>query len=188
METTFGLPSLSLAADRRSNCPNRRLLPETRSTTTKFLCCSAIPLAKHKRFFAHWPEPSWTPMLHGAVYQMTRIYEQNGQKFCEHVRYRANDVAGKVLDLSAKRESLSRMLEKIPRQSVVAMISGWAVEPNADLSLPGRRGFSASDHADYDRSPALCRFGKAKTSFHVALDSPGTLLAICAHAGSKRGR
>ena len=28
-----------------------------------------------------------TPMLHGSVHQMTRIYEQFGQSFCEYERF-----------------------------------------------------------------------------------------------------
>jgi DNA ligase-1 len=89
-----------------------------------------------------------TPMLHGAVYQMTRIYEQYGQKFCEYVRYRANDVAGKVL-ICPPSANRSRMLEKIPRKRV-AMISGWAVERNAVYRYQVDAAFPLSDHADYD--------------------------------------
>jgi len=55
-----------------------------------------------------------TPMLHGSVYQMTRIYEQYGQKFCHYLRYHANDLAGKVL-ICPPSANRSRMLEKIPR-------------------------------------------------------------------------
>jgi DNA ligase-1 len=89
-----------------------------------------------------------TPMLHGAVYQMTRIYEQYGQRFCEYVRYRASDVAGKVL-ICPPSANRSRMLEKIPRKRV-AMISGWAVEPNAIYRYQVDAAFPLSDHADYD--------------------------------------
>jgi DNA ligase-1 len=89
-----------------------------------------------------------TPMLHGAVYQMTRIYEQYGQKFCEYVRYRANDVAGKVL-ICPPSSNRTHLLEKIPRKRV-AMISGWAVEANAIYRYQVDAAFPLSDHADYD--------------------------------------
>src|SRR5205814_8352617 len=65
------------------------------------------------------------PMLHGSVYEMTRIYEQFGQSFCEYVRYNPQDVAGKVL-ICPPSANRSRMLERIPRKRV-AMISGWAM-------------------------------------------------------------
>src|SRR5207302_3882906 len=71
-----------------------------------------------------------SPMLHGSVYQMTRIYEQFGQSFCKYVRYNKNEVAGKVL-ICPPSASHSAVIGKIPRKRV-AMISGWAVDPNAD--------------------------------------------------------
>jgi len=87
-------------------------------------------------------------MLHGSVYQMTRIYEQYGQKFCHYLRYHANDLAGKVL-ICPPSANRSRMLEKIPRKRV-AMISGWAVDPNAIYRYQVDAAFPLSDHADYD--------------------------------------
>src|SRR5204862_7585204 len=89
-----------------------------------------------------------TPMLHGSVYQMTRIYEQYGQKFCHYLRYHPNDLGGKVL-ICPPSANRSRMLEKIPRKRV-AMISGWAVDPNAIYRYQVDAAFPLSDHADYD--------------------------------------
>src|SRR5207247_2278004 len=87
-------------------------------------------------------------MLHGSVYQMTRIYEQYGQKFCHYLRYHPNDLGGKVL-ICPPSANRSRMLEKIPRKRV-AMISGWAVDPNAIYRYQVDAAFPLSDHADYD--------------------------------------
>ena len=128
METTYGLP--------------RYRLPPTEEVITQIVafCRDAIDnnevpvllgysLGKAQEILCALAGAELTPMLHGAVYQMTRIYEQNGQKFCEYVRYRANDVAGKVL-ICPPSANRSRMLEKIPRKRV-AMISGWAVEPRS---------------------------------------------------------
>src|SRR5438128_3423792 len=87
-------------------------------------------------------------MLHGSVYQMTRIYEQYGQKFCRYLRYHPNDLAGKGL-ICPPSANRSRMLEKIPRKRV-AMISGWAIDPNAIYRYQVDAAFPLSDHADYD--------------------------------------
>src|SRR5436190_18427430 len=87
-------------------------------------------------------------MLHGSVYQMTRIYEEFGQSFCKFVRYDANDVAGKVL-ICPPSANRSSMLEKIPRKRV-AMISGRAVDPNADYRYQVDAAFPNSDLADYN--------------------------------------
>ena len=89
-----------------------------------------------------------TPMLHGSVYRMTRIYEQFGQSFCKYVRYNPNDVAGRVL-ICPPSANRSQMLEKIPHKRV-AMISGWAVDPNAVYRYQVDAAFPLSDHADYD--------------------------------------
>src|SRR5436305_9692558 len=88
-----------------------------------------------------------TPMLHGSVYQMTRIYELFGQSFCKYLRYNSNDVSGKVL-ICPPSANHSRMLEKIARKRV-AMISGWAVDPGAVYRYQVDTAFALSDHADY---------------------------------------
>src|SRR4029077_5834996 len=87
------------------------------------------------------------PMLHGSVHRMTRIYEQFGQSFCDYERYNANDVANKVL-ICPPSVNRSRMLEKI-KEKRVAMISGWAVDPNAIYRYQVDAAFPLSDHADY---------------------------------------
>jgi DNA ligase-1 len=93
-------------------------------------------------------------MLHGSVYRMTRIYEQFGQSFCDYERYDAKNVAGKVL-ICPPSANRSRMLEKIPDKRV-AMISGWAVDPNARYRYQVDAAFPLSDHADYtDRELGL---------------------------------
>ncbi|MFN2509600.1 MAG: DNA ligase, partial [Chthoniobacterales bacterium] len=38
-----------------------------------------------------------TPMLHGSVFRITRIYEQFGQPCGDYEKYNANQTAGKVL-------------------------------------------------------------------------------------------
>src|SRR5438045_9152816 len=78
---------------------------------------------------------------------MTRIYEQFGQSFCKYVRYNTNEVAGKVL-ICPPSANRSKMLEKIPDKRV-AMISGWAVDPNAVYRYQVDAAFPLSDHADY---------------------------------------
>ena len=87
------------------------------------------------------------PMLHGSVYEMTRIYEQFGQSFCEYLRYDPKDVTGKVL-ICPPSVNRSRMVERIKRKRV-AMISGWAMDPNAIYRYQVDAAFPLSDHADY---------------------------------------
>src|SRR5437660_142622 len=147
METTFGLP--------------RYQFPSTEKVVEQIIafCRDAIEdggvpvllgysLGKAQEILCSLDGAGLTPMLHGSVYQMTRIYEQFGQSFCKYVRYNKNDVAGKVL-ICPPSASHSPMIEKIPRKRV-AMISGWAVEPNAIYRYQVDVAFPLSDHADYN--------------------------------------
>ena len=147
METTYGIP--------------RYRLPPTEEVIAQIIafCRDAIEndevpvllgysLGKAQEILCALAGADLTPMLHGSVYQMTRIYEQYGQEFCHYLRYHPNDLAGKVL-ICPPSANRSRMLEKIPRKRV-AMISGWAVDPNAIYRYQVDAAFPLSDHADYD--------------------------------------
>jgi ATP-dependent DNA ligase I len=147
METTFGLP--------------RYRFPPTQQVIDQILCfcretiqAGDVPvllgysLGKAQEILCSLDGAGLTPMLHGAVYQMTRIYEQFGQSFCKYVRYNANNVAEKVL-ICPPSANGSHMLERIKRKRV-ALISGWAVDPNAVYRYRVDAAFPLSDHADYD--------------------------------------
>src|ERR1051326_8730111 len=128
METTFGLP--------RYQCPQtEKVIADIVAFARDAIDDGVVPvllgysLGKAQEILCSLDGAGLTPMLHGSVFQMTRIYEQFGQSFCKYLRYKANDVAGKVL-ICPPSANRSPMLEKISRKRV-AMISGWAVEPNA---------------------------------------------------------
>src|SRR5437016_14019645 len=80
----------------------------------------------------------------------TRLVSDWSSDVCSSdlLRYHANDLAGKVL-ICPPSANRSRMLEKIPRKRV-AMISGWAIDPNAIYRYQVDAAFPLSDHADYD--------------------------------------
>jgi DNA ligase 1 len=147
METTYGLPRYRLP-------PTTQVVEQIVAFCREALEEEAVPvllgysLGKAQEILCALAGAGLTPMLHGSVYQMTRIYEQFGQSFCEYERYKANEVAGKVL-ICPPSANRSRMLEKISRKRV-AMISGWAVEPNAIYRYQVDAAFPLSDHADYN--------------------------------------
>jgi DNA ligase-1 len=147
METTYGLP--------------RYRLPSTEQVIQQIIwfCREALDqgevpvllgysLGKAQEILCALDGAGLTPMLHGSVFAMTRIYEQFGQGFCQYTRYNANEIAGNVL-ICPPSANRSRMLEKIPRKRV-AMISGWAVDPGAIYRYRVDAAFPLSDHADYD--------------------------------------
>ncbi|HJT81101.1 MAG TPA: ATP-dependent DNA ligase [Chthoniobacterales bacterium] len=164
METTYGLPRYRLP-------PTEQVVNQIVSFCHETIDDGGVPvllgysLGKAQEILCSLTGAGLTPMLHGSVYEMTKIYEQFGQNFCEYVRYRAGDVAGKVL-ICPPSANRSRMLEKIPRKRV-AMISGWAVDPNAIYRYQVDAAFPLSDHADYTD---LIRY--------VELVQPGRVLTL----------
>src|SRR5438128_2191825 len=147
METTFGLPRYRFP-------PTEQVIDQIVAFCRETIEAAQVPvllgysLGKAQEILCSLDGAGLTPMLHGSVYRMTRIYEQFGQSFCKYVRYKANDVAGKVL-ICPPSANRSQMLEKIARRRV-AMISGWAVDPNAVYRYGVDAAFPLSDHADYD--------------------------------------
>jgi DNA ligase-1 len=147
METTFGLPRYQFP-------PTEKVIGEIVAFCRNAIDDGVVPillgysLGKAQEILCSLDGAGLTPMLHGSVFQMTRIYEQFGQSFCEYVRYNKNDVGGKVL-ICPPRASHSPMIDNIRRKRV-AMISGWAVEPNAIYRYQVDAAFPLSDHADYN--------------------------------------
>jgi DNA ligase-1 len=147
METTFGLSRYRFP-------PTEQVIDQVVAFCRETIDNREVPvllgysLGKAQEILCSLEGAGLTPMLHGSVYQMTRIYEQFGQSFCKYVRYNVNDVAGKVL-ICPPSANRSRMLEKIPRKRV-AMLSGWAVDPNAVYRYQVDAAFPLSDHADYN--------------------------------------
>jgi len=147
METTFGLPRYRFP-------PTEQVIDQIVTFCRETLDDGQVPvllgysLGKAQEILCSLDGAGLTPMLHGSVYQMTRVYEQLGQSFCKYVRYNMNDVAGKVL-ICPPSANRSRMLEKIPHKRV-AMISGWATDPNAVYRYQVDAAFPLSDHADYN--------------------------------------
>jgi DNA ligase-1 len=146
METTYGLSRYRFP-------PTERVINQIVTFCHETVEDGGVPvllgysLGKAQEILCSLSGAGLVPMLHGSVYEMTRIYEQFGQAFCDYVRYKPNDVQGKVL-ICPPSANRSRMLEKIPRKRV-AMISGWALDPNAIYRYQVDAAFPLSDHADY---------------------------------------
>src|ERR1043166_5436307 len=147
METTFGRPRYRFP-------PTEQVVDQIVAFCRETIADGAVPvllgysLDKAQEILCALEGAELVPMLHGAVFQMTRIYGQLGQLFCKYVRYKPDNVAGKVL-VCPPSANRSRMLEKIARKRV-ALISGWAVDPNAIYRYQVDAAFPLSDHADYD--------------------------------------
>src|SRR5262245_30182823 len=147
METTFGVPRYRFP-------PTKEVIDQMIAFCGETIEAGEVPvllgysLGKAQEILCALEGAGLTPMLHGSVFQMTRIYQQLGQSFCKYVRYNRNDVAGKVLICPPSANRLA-MVEKIPRKRV-ALMSGWAVDPDAVYRYQVDAAFPLSDHADYD--------------------------------------
>jgi len=147
METTFGVPRYRFP-------PTKEVIDQMVAFCGETIDAGEVPillgysLGKAQEILCALEGAGLTPMLHGSVYRMTRVYEQFGQSFCKYLRYNGNDVAGKVF-ICPPSANRSPMLEKIPRKRV-ALISGWAVDPDAVYRYHVDAAFPLSDHADYD--------------------------------------
>ncbi len=152
METTFGLPRYRFP-------PTDEVVAQIVAFCRDALEENNVPvllgysLGKAQEVLCSLAGAGLKPMLHGSVFRMTHIYEQFGQPCGEYERYEAAKVQGKVL-ICPPSANRSRMLEKIPNKRV-AMISGWAVDPNAKYRYQVDAAFPLSDHADY---PDLVRY------------------------------
>ena len=115
METTFGLPRYRFP-------PTEEVIDQMVAFCRETIDAGEVPvllgysLGKAQEILCSLDGAGLTPMLHGSVYQMTRIYEQFGQSFCKYVRYNPNDVAGKVL-ICPPSANCSQMLERIARKT-----------------------------------------------------------------------
>lgn len=152
METTFGLPRYQFP-------PTEQVIQQVVNFCRETIDDDQVPvllgysLGKAQEILCSLEGAGLMPTLHRSVYQMTLIYEEFGQTFCKYVRYNPDDVAGKVL-ICPPSANRSRMLETIPRKRV-AILTGWAVDPNAPYRYQVDAAFPLSDHADY---PDLIRY------------------------------
>jgi len=147
METTFGQPHYRFP-------PTEEVVDQIVAFCREALEDGAVPvlfgysLGKAQEILCALEGAGLVPMLHGSVFQITRVYEQLGRSFCRYVLYNPNELAGKVL-ICPPSANHSRMIDNIARKRT-AMISGWAVDANAIYRYQVDAAFPLSDHGDYD--------------------------------------
>jgi DNA ligase-1 len=147
METTFGQPRYRFP-------PTEQVVEQIVNFCREALEDGAVPvlfgysLGKAQEILCALEGAGLVPMLHGSVFQITRVYQQLGRSFCKYVRYNPSELAGKVL-ICPPSANQSRMLDNLRRRRT-AIISGWAVDPSAIYRYQVDAAFPLSDHADYD--------------------------------------
>jgi DNA ligase 1 len=147
METTYGLPKYRLP-------PTAQVVAQMVAFCRDALEDGAVPvlfgysLGKSQEILCALLEAGLTPMLHGAVFQMTELYRELKPDFPSgYVRYHADEVAGKVL-LCPPSANRTLMIRKIKNRRT-AVLTGWALDQGAAYRYQCDAAFPLSDHADY---------------------------------------
>ena len=94
-------------------------------------------------------------VLHGTVFNMTKVYEQFGHCFPAYEKYEAGNAQGKVV-LCPPSVAGSAMLRNLGKTRC-AVLTGWAVDPGCKYQYRCDAAFPLSDHADF---PDLIEFVK----------------------------
>jgi DNA ligase-1 len=110
-------------------------------------------LGKSQEILCALGEAGLPLMLHGTVHKLTKVYEAFGQCFPAYDVYDSATARGKVL-LCPPSVANSAMLRNLGRVRV-AVLTGWAVEPNCRFRSGAHAAFPISDHADYPDLIAL---------------------------------
>ncbi|MBC5815179.1 MAG: hypothetical protein GIW97_01425 [Candidatus Eremiobacteraeota bacterium] len=91
---------------------------------------------------------------HGAIYSMTKVYEEAGVEMPYYVRYDAEAFdCSHALVWPPSGKTLPKALKDKPTRT--AMLTGWSVDKGMMWRYGADRGFPLSDHADY---PSLLRY------------------------------
>ncbi|MGC3990020.1 MAG: ATP-dependent DNA ligase [Chthoniobacteraceae bacterium] len=152
METTFGLPKYQFP-------PTAEVMRRMVAFCQEALEEGEVPvllgysLGKAQEILCALVQAGLTPMLHGAVHKMTRVYQELQPDFPAFERYDAQTVAGKVL-ICPPSAARSVMVRRIKKRRV-AMLTGWAMDSGAIYRYGCDAAFPLSDHADY---PDLVRY------------------------------
>ncbi|HYE29844.1 MAG TPA: ATP-dependent DNA ligase [Methylomirabilota bacterium] len=104
-------------------------------------------LGKSQEILCSLGEAGLPIMLHGTVHRLTKIYEQFGHCFPAYEKYEAGNARGKVL-LCPPNVSNSAMLRNLGKVRL-AVLTGWAVDPNCRFRYQAHAAFPISDHADF---------------------------------------
>lgn len=146
METTFGRPQYVFPpADQVLKAVLRFCREALDNDETPVLL--GYSLGKSQELLCSLGDAGLPLMLHGAVFRLTKIYEQFGQCFPNYERYQPDAARGKVL-LCPPNVVNSAMLRNLGKIRT-AILTGWAVDPNCRYRYQCDAAFPLSDHADF---------------------------------------
>jgi Cft2 family RNA processing exonuclease len=151
METTFGLPKYRLPPQAEVE---RNVVAFCRESHAEGAVPVLFVYALGKAQEAVWAllENGLTPMLHPSVYKMTRLCHELQPAFpAGYEPWDVSKARGRVLLMPPFRASREALARKLPGLGPVrtAVLTGWALDPNARYRYQCDAAFPWSDHADY---------------------------------------
>ncbi len=119
-------------------------------------------LGKSQEILCALAEAGLPVVLHGTVFNMTKVYEQFGHTFPAYEKYETGKAHGKVV-LCPPNVAGSAMLKKLGKTRC-AVMTGWAIDAGCKYQYRCDAAFPISDHADF---PDLIDFVKQVQPKHV---------------------
>jgi DNA ligase-1 len=147
METTFGKPQFVFP-------PSEQVLADVVNFCREALDDGAVPvllaysLGNALEALCAVAAAGLSPMLHGAVAKMSKIYAELRPDFPAFEEYAASRLSGCVL-ICPPNVRQSRMIHRLEKRRV-AMLTGWAMTPGVVHRYRVDAAFPLSDHAGYD--------------------------------------
>lgn len=161
METTFGQPKYRFPPTRDVLAGVVRFCREALDNDETAVLYG-YSLGKSQEILCALADAGLPIVLHGTVFNMTKVYEQFGHCFPPYEKYEAGKAHGKVV-LCPPSVSGSAMLRNMGKTRC-AVLTGWAVDPGCRFRYQCDAAFPLSDHADF---PDLIEFVKRVQPKHV---------------------
>jgi putative mRNA 3-end processing factor len=154
-EATFSLPIYkwkphdALFAEIREFAENSL----TEGYTPVFLCYN---LGKAQEVMHALAPLNRTLQIHGAGYELCKIYEEFGFDLGQYERYDRETVQEKRILITPSSSLEQPMLRNI-RKKKIAYVSGWATHESRRVQLTVDKLFPLSDHVDFFQLLEICR-------------------------------
>lgn len=148
METTFGLPRYVFPPAEETIARVVKFCLEAREDgATPVLL--GYSLGKAQEILSAVASAGLPILLHGSVWNMTRVYEGLGISFPAYEKYSAAEPIGDHVLIGPPSIAGSAMLRKIKNRRT-AVLTGWAMDGGAAFRAQVDAAFPLSDHADYE--------------------------------------
>jgi Cft2 family RNA processing exonuclease len=164
MESTFGRPQYLFPKSGDVHAQMVGFVEKTRANR-EIPVFLAYSLGKAQEAVKILSNRGYRLSLHSSIYDICKIYEEFGVRLGDYQLFQNGNLSDRVLIFppQAKR---SGAFESIPRKRI-AMLTGWAVDPEPVNHLSGSLCIPLSDHADFSELMDYVRKAKPQKIYAV---------------------